>query len=104
MKPMLPPTLTERAAEFWSDRQFQHFNDASDMLEAAREQGAESAVTELLKYIQRATELSAGQPEATRPRIFIATLCGTLQPAFYDVAVAIAKGAGMAANLYPEEN
>ncbi|CAN0620311.1 protein of unknown function [Burkholderia multivorans] len=100
---MLHPTATEHAADFWSDRQLHQFNDATDPLEAAREQGAESAVKEVIQCVRRAAELCPSELGEARARIFIATLCGALQPAFYDVAVEIAKGAGMVKNLYPDE-
>ncbi|HEJ2443634.1 TPA: hypothetical protein SLZ45_005199 [Burkholderia multivorans] len=41
---MLNPQLTERAADFWSDRQLQQFNDAAD---------AEAARTELIAQIAK---------------------------------------------------
>ncbi|KVP11987.1 hypothetical protein WJ85_17300 [Burkholderia ubonensis] len=37
---MLNSTLTERAADFWSDRQLQQFNDAQDAAEEALERAA----------------------------------------------------------------
>ena len=44
---MLNPTTTERAADFWSDRQLQQFNDAQDAAEAALERATRYAHTQL---------------------------------------------------------
>lgn len=45
---MLNPRLTERAAEFWTDRQLQQFNDAADA-EAARAEQVAAIAKERLK-------------------------------------------------------
>ncbi|MDN7894507.1 hypothetical protein QZM93_38565 [Burkholderia cepacia] len=45
---MLHPTTTERAADFWSDRQFQQFNDAVDA-EADRAETVAAMAKERLK-------------------------------------------------------
>ena len=45
---MLNPQLTERAAEFWTDRQLQQFNDAADS-EAARAEQVAAIAKERLK-------------------------------------------------------
>ncbi|MEI1276620.1 hypothetical protein V8G45_27620 [Klebsiella pneumoniae] len=45
---MLNPQLTERAAEFWTDRQHQQFNDAADA-EAARAELVAQIAKERLK-------------------------------------------------------
>ncbi|PRH05458.1 hypothetical protein C6T60_14465 [Burkholderia multivorans] len=55
---MLNPQLTERAADFWSDRQLQQFNDAADAEEAAFERA--SAEVQIADVINAMAELPDG--------------------------------------------
>ncbi|WP_186166487.1 hypothetical protein [Burkholderia gladioli] len=99
---MRPLSHTERAVEFWSDRQLQQYNDAEAADAAAEERGAERAVAELIRCAARAGVVFAKGPSIDG-RLFIASFCGAIQCDFPDLARAIAAAAGMP-HLYAEGN
>ncbi|MCA8237715.1 hypothetical protein [Burkholderia cenocepacia] len=72
-------------------------------LEAERDRGAEIAVAELIAAARRTAEALADEPTETRARVFVARFCGSIQPAFLDLAKEIAAAAGMA-HLYTDSH
>ncbi|WP_070105585.1 hypothetical protein [Burkholderia plantarii] len=75
---MHAPT-TERAAEFWTDRQHAQFNDAMDADAAAEQRGADILLERLIKDVKLATPANASAlPEDMRMRHFLSSFMAVL--------------------------
>ncbi|UUX38859.1 hypothetical protein NTJ56_08670 [Burkholderia contaminans] len=90
---MLNPTLTERAADFWSDRQLQQFDDAAAAQEEALERA--TAVVTLDDVLEALAGLNADAQQKlvdayrdTSDRAYFQWL---LQTAFEDAFTAAAR-------------
>ncbi|KVN72790.1 hypothetical protein WT15_27320 [Burkholderia stagnalis] len=96
---MLNPTLTERAAEFWSDRQLQQFDDAADakndvMFKAGHELGMAEAEHDLVGFARKFVADPAETIDA-RCRRFLAEYIGHLDCCYGDLSTALAEAAGL---------
>lgn len=85
---------TEDAAQFWSDRQHQQFNDAQNADAAAEERGASIAMERLTKLARCAgNQISIGSPD--RQRLFLVLFITDIRRVSPDLANAIAAASGM---------
>ncbi|KVP90730.1 hypothetical protein WJ95_09505 [Burkholderia ubonensis] len=96
---MLNPSLTERAADFWSDRQHQQFNDAADAendatFKAGHELGMAEAEAELARFARKFIADPAESTDA-RCRRFLAEYIGYLDCCYGDLSAALAEAAGL---------
>lgn len=95
---MLAP-ITERAADFWSDRQLQQFNDAADAehdaaYEKAFNAGLAQAEHDLTEF---AKKFVADDNETTeeRCRRFLGEYIGYLDCSWSDLSAALSEASGL---------
>jgi hypothetical protein len=93
-------TATMTAVEHYTTLAQQAADQREAWLEAAREEGSNTAVRELIDSARRAQTVCGEGGDA---RLFIATFCGAIQCAFPDLAKELAEAAGMP-HLYAEGN
>ncbi|MCA8017769.1 hypothetical protein [Burkholderia metallica] len=96
---MLRATTTERAADFWSDRQLQQFNDAADveadaMYKAGHDAGMAEAESELARFARKFVEDRAESTD-TRCCRFLAEYIGHLACCYGELSAALAEAAGL---------
>lgn len=93
---------TERAADFWRDRQLQQFNDATDAehddaYREAFDAGLAQAEHDLVEFAKKFVPRD-GEPIEERCRRFLAEYIGYLDCSWGDLSEALAAAAGLFQN------
>ncbi|CAG9225758.1 hypothetical protein [Burkholderia vietnamiensis] len=96
---MLNPRLTERAAEFWTDRQLQQFNDAADAehdaaYEKAFNAGLAQAEHDLVEFAKKFVSRDEESLDE-RCRRFLAEYIGYLDCSYGDLSAALSEASGL---------
>jgi hypothetical protein len=97
---MSTPLRLAAEVDYFTDHEKRLVDVREEVIEAAREEGANTAVRELIDSARRVQTICGEGGDA---RLFIATFCGAIQSAFPDLAKELAESAGMS-HLYVEGN